>query len=74
MHNELDSLQFYHSLIKSVMLGMSRLVTLPEKGHLWPIVDASNLVHWAGEAVMSQAAITRTCAYSCILTPETFAW
>ena len=73
-HNELDNMKFYNVLIKALMTGMNRLIRLPDKGHLWPIVDATNLVLVAGEAAMSQAATTRTYCYFCVRTPDTYIW
>ena len=67
-------MKFYNALIKALMTGMNRLIRLPDKGHLWPIADASNLVLVAGEAAMSQAATTRTYCYFCVRTPDTYIW
>ena len=72
--SEIKNMKFYNGLIKSVVYGMSRLIRLPEKGNLWPIVDANNLIHWAREASHSQSAVARNFCYNCELPPETFEW
>ena len=67
-------MKFYSALIKSIVNMMNRLINLPDKGQLWRMVAANNLLLLAGQAILSEASVSRSISYSCVRTVDTSIW
>ena len=72
--SELENIRIYNALIQSLINGINELISLPERGNLWPIMAANNLILIGTESALGALSIVRTVIFICELTPNVSIW